>query len=95
MAQVWMKTISDGIDSASTVPLTMPNQMKAQKSTRPVRMIHAITRVATQFTPWATAMMVRLRIRSASTPPNSAKPTCGIMNDSVTQVRAMADSVRA
>ena len=38
-----------GIDSASTVPLKNPNQIKSQNVTLPLKMIAAITKVATQL----------------------------------------------
>ncbi len=55
-----------GIDSASTVPLKKPNQMKSQKSTSPTRMMTPSSTVAAPFKPCAAMMMPRLGTRSAS-----------------------------
>ena len=82
-----------GMDSASTVPLKKPNQMKSQKSTWPAKMMTPSRIVATLFKPWASMMMPRLGTRSAMTPPRRAKATNGIMNDSVTQARSRAEDV--
>ena len=56
-------------------------------------MMVAMKSVAVQFSVWAVTRMRRLWKRSARTPPQREKNTCGTMNESVTHARSMADEV--
>ena len=69
--------------------------MKSQKSTFPIRMMKAITSVATAFKDWATTSTDFFETRSASTPPHKENMTWGIMKDMVTHPRSTAEEVNS
>ena len=88
-----IKAVRAGIDNASTVPFKNPITRKAEKSALPENIIKAITKVARPFINGAQPIMGFLANRSAKTPPNSEKTTCGIIKESVTQVNFIAEEV--
>ena len=88
-----IKAVLAGIDIASIVPFKNPIARKVEKSALPENIINAIAKVASPFTNGAQPMIGFLAKRSAKTPPNSEKATCGTINDSVTQVNFMAEEV--
>ena len=88
-----IKAVRAGIDNASTVPFRNPIVKKAEKSAMPENIIKAINKVAIPFINGAHPMISFLANRSAKTPPNSEKTTCGIIKESVTQVNLIAEEV--